>query len=64
MEIIKTTRKIKCSFAPGCENAAEYKIKINKYALGICQKCLQNLHIQVSRLVVPPAIVTKFRLKR
>lgn len=64
MEIVKTKRKIKCSFTPHCCNVAEQKILTNKYSLGICSQCLKTLYHKLSQQVVPPAVVTKFNLKR
>lgn len=64
MQIIRTTRKTKCSFTPNCLNVGMYKIKTNKYSLGICAECLLKLHNSISALIVPKAIVTKFKIKR
>lgn len=61
MEIVELKRKMKCK---SCGQLARYRLVFGKFAPSFCECCLKELNKNISKLVVPTAIKTKFNIKR
>ncbi len=61
MEIVEIKRKMKCK---NCGQLARFRLVFGKHTPSLCESCLKELNKNISKLVVPTAIKTKFNIKR
>ena len=66
MEIYQCKHKVKCDFA-GCKNLASYTLVkggLLRRDICFCDECLNEIYDCVSRLKVPKAIESPFKLNK
>lgn len=66
MQIYECKQKVKCDFA-GCKNVAEFtlvKTGFFKRDICLCRECLKEIHECASKIIVPKAIESPFKLNK
>ncbi len=66
MEIYPCKQKVKCDFA-GCRNVADYSLVkggLLRRDISLCEECMKEIYACISKLRVPKALESPFKLNK
>ena len=60
MQIIRSKRQVICNGSEDCENIAVSIIHFGKKKVYLCDECMRTLYIEISNMLAPRSIKSKF----
>lgn len=64
MRVCLSNKRLKCAGKVDCKNVIFCNIKFSKASINLCKDCTQELYNELSRLVVPKSLKSKFYIEK